>query len=193
MCACVIVCGGLTPMGGRRYGQWELSVCPVRMCPVGFFSFLFFSIFFFFVCLVWLHKQMGADILISTGNTLSLFSAGIWHQQATEEEKKEKRIPLHLCGDARCRCATGQRNVNEALPARIWRHNRPDPMNSSRAQAGLKSWAWMCSGVCFCTLLSLFLWSLVWMMIKCPAWFEFSLISCIPQLFNVTVHCFPLS
>lgn len=69
VCVCVIVCtgggSGPTPAGGWRCGQWELSSCPVRMCPGGGGQF---SFLFLFVCLsVWLHKQMGADILISTG------------------------------------------------------------------------------------------------------------------------------
>lgn len=72
VCVCVCVSlyargggSGPTPAGGWRCGQWELSSCPVRMCPGGGGQF---SFLFLFVCLsVWLHKQMGADILISTG------------------------------------------------------------------------------------------------------------------------------
>lgn len=51
------------------------------------FQYFFFLSFLVCVCLVWLHKQMATDILISTGNTLGLSSAGIWHQQTTESEQ----------------------------------------------------------------------------------------------------------
>lgn len=126
VCACVCHCVQLTPKRGWRCGQWELSSCPVRMYLGGRGQYIFFLIFifFFFVCVsVWLHKQMGADILISTGNTRGLFSVGIWHQQATG------KTLLHLCRDARSRCAAGHRNVNEAcrLPAQIWKYNRVGP------------------------------------------------------------------
>jgi len=125
LCVCVYHCiGGLTSMGGWRCGQWELSSCQVRMCPGRGGQFSFFLCVCVCVCLsMWLHKQMGADILISTGNTLGLFSAGIWHQQATG------KILFHLCRDAHSRCTAGHRNVNEAcrLPAQIWKYNRHNP------------------------------------------------------------------
>lgn len=100
---------------------------------------------------------MGADILMSTGNTLSLSSVGIWHQQATETGGEAL---LHPHWDTRRRCNTGQRNVNEAcrLPACIWKHKRADATNPPCGHA-----------VQLCSFYDV-------QMIKCEeiqAWFEF--------------------
>lgn len=70
--------------------SWKKSI------PFQYF-FFFFSFLLVCVCLVWLHKQMATDILISTGNTLGLSSAGIWHQQTTESGNKSASS---LCGGA---------------------------------------------------------------------------------------------
>lgn len=113
-----------TSMGGWRCGQWE----------------------FFFFLRVWLHKQMGADILISTGNTLGLFSSGIWHQQATG------KTWLHLWRDGLC--TAGQRDINEAwrLPAQIWKYNRPNLWIIPAHMLDLQfcMWMWICSALWIC-------------------------------------------
>lgn len=87
---CVWVWGGVGGGGRMKASESRLA----RMCPVGGGWFLLYA------CLsVRVHKQMGADILTSTGNTLSSSSTGIWHQQATGKPASS---------------LSGQRDANEA-------------------------------------------------------------------------------